>query len=476
MTDLYLRFIESSITISIIVLMLILLSPLLNRIYNAKWKYLIWLLLALRLVLPFKFHFYNPPLQISVPAMQLEIPRNTQTTQTLQNPLISDKYTLQFTDDKQIHNVNTISFICISTMMWLFGIALFAIYQLISYYFVRKRILRWSHPAKCSRLNKQFKRVLLELGVKKQVKILISKRTDSPMMIGLIKPLLLLPDEYYTDEELYFILKHELVHFKRRDIWYKLILLTANAVHWYNPVIYMMCQEANKDLELSCDSEVIKDTSFSSRKQYSEIILASVHRSGKHQTVLTTNFYGGYKILKERIRNIFNKKARRRGMTPLMLTFVSIILITGLVACSTQGLNSNPSSVVTKYLEAMKDNDLDTLKACYWEKITIDYGYAKEGDLGVISLSIDTVKISDKETQWMKEYYSGGDLAKYHGWSDEYIEENMIAVFSSYKVAYDNTIVPNDGGDIKMYFYLLRADKDSSWVIWDRSYDVSNEN
>lgn len=50
----------------------------------------------------------------------------------------------------------------------------------------------------------------------------------------------------------------------------------------------------------------------------------------------------------------------------------------------------------------------------------------------------------------------------------------MIAVYAEYTVDYDNTKVPYGEGDIKVYFYLVRADSNSPWLIWDQRFDVNN--
>lgn len=73
------------------------------------------------------------------------------------------------------------------------------------------------------------------------------------MIIGFIKPVLVLPEEQYSSEELFFILKHELIHLKRGDVYFKLLFVTANTVRWFNPLIWIMQKEAAIDMELSCD-------------------------------------------------------------------------------------------------------------------------------------------------------------------------------------------------------------------------------
>lgn len=105
--------------------------------------------------------------------------------------------------------------------------------------------------------------------------------------------------------------------------------------------------------------------------------------------------------------------------------------------------NGMAERVVTEYLEVEKDKDY------------------------VLSLSIAEVKVSDEETARIKDMYSGSELAKKNGWTDEYIAQNMIVVYARYTVDYDNKKVPYNEGKLEQYFYLTRASLNAEWTIWD---------
>lgn len=91
----------------------------------------------------------------------------------------------------------------------------------------------------------------------------------------------------YSDEEIKVILKHELTHYKRHDLWYKLLLICANGIHWFNPIIYFMVRQANRDLEYSCDDAVVGNEDMEYRKAYSKTILKSMKKG--NQTNLSKN-------------------------------------------------------------------------------------------------------------------------------------------------------------------------------------------
>ena len=108
----------------------------------------------------------------------------------------------------------------------------------------------------------------------------------SPMVIGIFKPLVVLPEIQYSEQELYFILKHELVHLKRRDVLLKLLFVAANAVHWFNPIVWSMQKEAVVDMELSCDERVVQGMDFADRKAYTETLFAALHRKHMKRMIL----------------------------------------------------------------------------------------------------------------------------------------------------------------------------------------------
>ncbi len=147
--------------------------------------------------------------------------------------------------------------------------------------------------------------------------------------------------------------------------------------------------------------------------------------------------------MKNRFFNMINTEKNHRGVSVLFVVFLCTVLAVGLIACVAVAGNLSADSVVNKYLEAEKDKDY------------------------VISLSIDKVEISNEETARIKEMYSGSELANTNGWTDEFIAENMIAVYAKYTVDYDNTKVPYNEGELEHYFYLIRDDENSPWLIWD---------
>ena len=128
--------------------------------------------------------------------------------------------------------------------------------------------------------SKLFEQIKSELNIKRNVNLCKCSLINSPEFVGFVSPIILMPYTNYTDEELKLIYKHELTHFKRMDVWYKLILVIASVVHWFNPLVYLMRRYASKDIEYTCDDIVTKDLSLEQRKEYSKVILKTMENGG----------------------------------------------------------------------------------------------------------------------------------------------------------------------------------------------------
>lgn len=246
-----------SLSSSAVIILLFAFSPLLNRRYNAKWRYIVWLLLAARLLIPYRAEISNPPISIPV-TEQVVVLRDEGSALQVMSP--------EEAEQGGLHNSSPADYAPIADVddiintVWIAGIIIFMSYHMWCYFLFRKRI-----KPHLTEIDKNIYRC---------------NKTESPMMIGFFKPLIILPDKQYTEEETQLIIRHEMTHFRRGDLWYKLIMLAANAVHWFNPLVYLMVRQSNKDLEYFCDDAVTKDADTEYKKKYSMAILKTMKKRG----------------------------------------------------------------------------------------------------------------------------------------------------------------------------------------------------
>ena len=350
--ELLLNTLKVSLIVGCAVLLLILLKPVLRRRYHAKWKYYVWLALALALLLPLAPRSdvwmsavgEAAPIQIEVPAVvPFERGRGAPAAQDAAAAQTPPGGTAVHADtgaasaarqeDPEPAAAETAEPVPVETILtwiWAAGVVLFALYHLVGTAVFCRRSLRWSRPSERAFVQEAMDETLRELGIRRKVELWVSSAIDTPMMVGLIHPQLLLPTENYSVQELRFILKHELTHYKRHDLWYKLALLAANAVHWFNPLAYLLVREANVDMELTCDDAVVAGADLATRRAYSETLLAAIHKQkGFQAAALSTHFYGGAETMKARFRNILGTGKRKRGVVALCV----VLLLTITAGC-----------------------------------------------------------------------------------------------------------------------------------------------
>ena len=343
MRNIFLSILGISVSIGLIVIGLIFLTPFLNKRYAAKWKYLIWIFLALRLLIPFSGANGQ---EVMDRMSLLKVGTNSESEENdANNPIdtampyrgIVVEIPAQMTTPIKASSENStadITMLDIMTLVWIIGSLIFIFVHLISYSHYKRQVLKNGKMIKETRILSQIFRLKCELHINRTVCVMEYDEAESPMIIGFIKPVLVLPKEQYNSEDLFFILKHELVHFKRGDVYLKLLFVTANAVHWFNPIIWIMQKEAVIDMELSCDERVTQGTSFELRKAYTETLLSMLHKQCVRKTVLSTQFYGGKKIMKKRFKNILIRNRKKNGISILICAVVLSITLGMLVGCS----------------------------------------------------------------------------------------------------------------------------------------------
>lgn len=114
------------------------------------------------------------------------------------------------------------------------------------------------------------KRAKGEIGLGEEVSLIILSEMKSPALVGFLSPRILLPNfvDDLREESLYFVLLHELAHFKRKDMWLNLLLLGIQAVYWFNPFSWLCFKFIREDMEVLTDAYVLRRLKADEKKGY----------------------------------------------------------------------------------------------------------------------------------------------------------------------------------------------------------------
>ncbi|WP_062049637.1 M56 family metallopeptidase [Bacillus sp. JCM 19034] len=215
--------------------------------------------------------------------------------------------------------------------IWLVGTVIAS----LRVYYVHQTFIKKLKANYVSIPNDHFAQSLLsknikEMNLQTNIKLTFCQVNISPILVGVVKPTIVLPMYDIPDDELDMIIKHELTHFKKKDLWVKQAMLLAMILHWYNPLIYVLQKELTKWSELSCDEDVVIRMSHAERKKYGETILNIMHRANQDSEFdfLGVTFAAGQRNLKSRLTNILKVKAGSKPITILSTAiFISIAFI-----------------------------------------------------------------------------------------------------------------------------------------------------
>ncbi len=217
--------------------------------------------------------------------------------------------------------------------VWLFGFLFKLCYMLIKQHRFVKSVARLSKPVSKA-VSDMAVMIASEVGTCAKFKAVTVKEISSPMVTGIFNILIILPDRRFSDQELYLILKHELVHLKRRDLVIKTFMLFCGAVHWFNPFIRSFIRCAEREGELYCDETVIGGESEETKKLYCRSILDTISAGTKNKNALSpavaSNFYFNKTGLKHRMSMILSFNRRYRlGIVGVIILL--LVLYTGKV-------------------------------------------------------------------------------------------------------------------------------------------------
>ncbi|MTI55876.1 M56 family metallopeptidase [Geosporobacter ferrireducens] len=203
-------------------------------------------------------------------------------------------------------------------ILWIAGAVFLAVFFAGSFYKSYSEI-RTALPMKGNALIENW---LGEQKINRPINILVSDKITTPLTYGIIKPKIILPKvmDYNNEIQLKYILTHELIHIKRFDALWKLLLVTALCLHWFNPMVWLLYALMNRDLEITCDEKVIKVFGEATKSHYALSLIEMAERGSR-----LTPFYSSFSknATEERIVSIMKFKKTSLFSLVLALIFVA---------------------------------------------------------------------------------------------------------------------------------------------------------
>ena len=367
---------HGSFMASILIVLVLILQFLFKNKLEVRWKYLLWVPVAIRLLLPWapesSLSLYNVfSLEAIVPVSQaqsqVQLPTawhslwtgaeaKSEAEDQAEDAADSEKNVL-LERKIEVSNLSLESgttwdmrfwwsgfkqmgFTNMLMSVWFLGVLLFAAKTVVDQSQL-KRALRTSRSVDTPVLSAVFRETKQLMGVKRDVRFVVSERIPGPAVVGFRKPAIVIsPSLLVTlrEDQLRCILAHEFGHIQRRDVAVNWIMHILLILHWFNPLLWLAVHKARQDQEMACDACVLDRMSSQMPLQHNHTygqtiihVLEHFHLSGKRHQPGLAGLSATHKQMKRRLLMIkrFHKKSYHLSMfgMAIMIALGSVTLV-----------------------------------------------------------------------------------------------------------------------------------------------------
>lgn len=267
----------ASLYASVVGLVIIIIKMILKSRLSANWHYLLWMVLILKLLVPFgpesAFSLFN-----AAPEMpQVMTEASDQMGQQYEAPLTAENLHPYQPPAQQSADVKT----AVRTenflpCAWAAGVVSAAVWLVFAFCSLHRR-LRQGSPVADERVLQIFAACKARMGINRNdISLVVQELVGTPSLFGVFSPKILLPPSVLSlsDKELGYILLHELAHYKRKDVLVNYLLLVLQALHWFNPAIWYCFKRIRQDMEVATDERVLSVLENTEHKDYGRALLA----------------------------------------------------------------------------------------------------------------------------------------------------------------------------------------------------------
>ena len=377
MTELLLSFAAAGVSMSAVIAAAMLFFRVWGRKYSAKCAYIVWAAVILRLCVPFSL--FPSLIRLPVPELASDVAENpenaavstpesyipahisvdtsprlpTDEAETTSNQGIKDPAAEDIRREEPVNKpvsgtetpkaekgsrddvraaVSAETVARILMICRFVGAAAFLAVEITGCAAANRRLSRGLK--KTSRETEElYHRLAEKLGVRNAPPLFVSDRVDSPMLCGFVRSKIILPELRLSDNSLVGILAHELIHYRRKDLWMKLAGLIAESSYWYNPLVRLAVRRMSDSMELACDEELLRGMDTDARNSYGRVLLEIMKSCHPSANELNTHFNPRKKSVKERFVNIMDSNRKKRGIGVIAVALM-LCLTVGIISCA----------------------------------------------------------------------------------------------------------------------------------------------
>ncbi|MCU5495857.1 M48 family metalloprotease [Bacillus cereus] len=397
---------ETTIMASILVGFILCVKVLLRNQLTARWHYALWLILIVRLILPWSpdssyslYSILSHGYVTSTSLIQKEA--NVSGLKVMNEPAKyavnsndSNKSLVESSSKEKEKVAKHISMYEICLYVWILGVFCLGALTLIAnrrlYLYIQKQSIITDE-----RILNIFEGCKETMSIKEDIPLQLAGKIASPTLLGFRKPRILLCEQHIqrlNDNQIRFIFYHELAHFKRRDVGVNWLMHHLLILNWFNPILWYAYYSMREDQEIACDALALTFIDSEERIEYGHTIITLLeHYSNYYQMPSLANLSKNKKALKRRILMIkkFNKKSYR--WSALGLTAVLGISTFSLMNANAEEFKGESQATKNKIEQAAKPEEMTKLEKSKAEEA------AKQSEMDRLSKAEEAAKQSEMD-------------------------------------------------------------------------------
>ncbi|MFC1761050.1 M56 family metallopeptidase, partial [Planctomycetota bacterium] len=354
---------NSSIEAVVLVCFIILIHLTAGRRLPGRWRYAIWILLMIRLVMP-----WAPVSSVSVyNLLARDNGSSVSTRHVSTEPIVYSSYDKSLFSSDPIESGSveadrpveepaqsgrsvTVQWPFVLMIIWLAG-AIGVFTSSLRATIRLSALVRQKRLVTDSKVLNMLEDCKDQMMLRPVVGLVESDFIRGPAIFGWIRPRLILPAgliNTLSKKQLRHIFLHELAHIKRHDALWGWIMAVLQAIHWFNPFVWLAFYRMRSDREIACDQLVLDHIAESDVKSYGNTIVVLLQKFSKRQFLPALAGIAEHKTqIQRRISMISHYKKETHTVTFfafMLLCFTAWITLTNAAPGNT---NTSPVSGLT---------------------------------------------------------------------------------------------------------------------------------
>ncbi|MDE6619383.1 MAG: M56 family metallopeptidase [Lachnospiraceae bacterium] len=411
-----------SLSGSILIVVLLLCKSLVKNRFSRQWQYYIWLVVIARLLLPIApetnivgalFTNMNQIDQAEDASIQASTAataeKGTGQAVPMEESSIQDQESGQSVSRALVvgDSITKISIDSVGEKLlqnlwipWL-AAALLLLFRKVTIYQSFVKYVKAGHrEISDTDLLDRLAQIGEQTGVRRPVELYVNSLVSSPLLIGFLRPCIILPTADLTKEDFTYTVWHELIHYKRKDMFYKWLVQFTVCLHWFNPLVWLMGREINRACELSCDEAVVRAIGEEERRAYGDMLMRAMGTGGSFRDYpVSVTLNESADLLKERLGAImkFRKSSK-------LVTTISVVSAAAMAMGATvMGAYVEPVKIVNVAQVEINDTSIEPTEIENTQKQKNGKQNIEYESAGAQSALSGNVNVDDKNRKSMEE-------------------------------------------------------------------------